>query len=68
MLIVFVWRVDLLLTRYTRISTETVDDLQEFRGVATGTMLVVTLAWIAGQPAPGWLANSYETVERDSES
>ena len=25
-------------------------------------MLVVTLAWIAGQPTPGWLADPYETV------
>jgi MscS family membrane protein len=61
-LIAFVWRVDLLLSRYTRISTETIDDLRGFRGVATGTMLVVTLAWIASQPTPAWLADPYETV------
>jgi Small-conductance mechanosensitive channel len=61
-LTVFVWRVDLLLTRYTRISTETVDDLRGFRGVATGTTLVVTLAWIAGQPTPEWLAGPYNAV------
>ena len=61
-LIAFVWRVDLLLTRYTRISAETVDDLRGFRGVATGTTLVVTLAWIVGQPTPEWLAEPYGAV------
>jgi MscS family membrane protein len=59
---VFVWRVDLLLERYSRISEESIEDLRGFRGVATGTMFVVTLAWIVGQPTPGWLADPYEAV------
>jgi len=61
-LIAFVWRVDLLLARYTTMSEETIDDLRGFRGVATGTMLVVALAWIVGQPTPEWVADPYETL------
>jgi MscS family membrane protein len=61
-LVAFVWRVDLLLVRYTRVSEESVDNLRGFRGVATGTMVVVTLAWIVGQPTPAWLAGPFEAV------
>jgi len=61
-LVAFVWRVDLLLVRYTRVSEDTVEDLRGFRGVATGTMVVVTLAWIVGQPTPEWLAAPFEAI------
>jgi small-conductance mechanosensitive channel len=61
-LIAFVWRVDLLLARFTTISEKTIDDLRAFRGVATGTMLVITAAWIISQPTPGWLADPFEAV------
>jgi MscS family membrane protein len=61
-LIAFVWRVDLLLERSTRISEETIEDLRGFRGVATGTMLVITLAWVVTQPTPEWLADPFEAL------
>jgi len=61
-LVAFVWRVDLLLVRYTRISEESVDDLRGFRGVATGTMVVVTLSWVVSQPTPAWLTTPFEAV------
>ncbi|ERH11244.1 MAG: small-conductance mechanosensitive channel [halophilic archaeon J07HX64] len=61
-LVAFVWRVDMLLVRYTQVSDEIVDNLRGFRGVATGTMVVVTLAWIVGQPTPGWIAGPFEAV------
>ena len=61
-LVVFVRRVDLLLLRSGRVSTDTVDDLRKFRGVATGTTVVITLVWIAGQPVPSWLADPFESV------
>ncbi|MFT4945172.1 MAG: small-conductance mechanosensitive channel [Halovenus sp.] len=61
-LVVFVRRVDLLLLRSGRVSADTVDDLRKFRGVATGTTVVITLVWIAGQPVPSWLADPFESV------
>ena len=61
-LVTFIWRFDVLLERYTGASSRTVRDLRGFRVVATATMVVVTLAWIVGQPLPPWFAGPFESV------
>jgi len=55
-LVALIWRFDVLLERGTSFSEETVEDLRGFRVVATATTVVLVVAWIAGQPTPGWLA------------
>ena len=61
-LLTFVWRVDILIARYTDISEKTLKDIRQFRGVATATILVVVLAWIFGQPIPAWLEGPYQAI------
>jgi len=61
-LVTFIWRFDVLLERYTGASSRTVRDLRGFRVVATATMVVVTLAWIVGQPLPPWFAGPFESI------
>jgi small-conductance mechanosensitive channel len=54
-LLVLVWRIDVVLSAYTRVSQRTAKDIRSFRPVATATVLVGALAWIIDQPMPGWL-------------
>lgn len=61
-LFIFIWRVDILLDRYTTVSEETIEDIRGFRGVATATLLVVSLIWISNRPTPGWLADLIRSV------
>jgi small-conductance mechanosensitive channel len=61
-LFLFIWRVDILLDRYTTVSDETVADLRGFRGVATATLLIVSLIWISNRPTPAWLADLIQSV------
>ena len=58
----FIWRIDVLIARYTNISDRTLGDLRDFRGVATATVLVVALGWIWNQPMPSWLARTFQVV------
>ncbi|MFC6720215.1 mechanosensitive ion channel family protein [Halobacteriaceae archaeon SHR40] len=62
LLIVLIWRVDLILDGYTSISDQTVEDIRGFRAVATATLLVVSLIWISNRPTPGWLADLSQSV------
>lgn len=61
-LVALIWRVDLLLSRYSRASTETTEDIRGFRRVATATVLLVALTWVPNQPLPGWLADLFTSV------
>jgi MscS family membrane protein len=56
LVVALVWELDVLLSRYTTISEQTVDDLRGFRGVGAASVVVLCLAWIGGQPTPPWLA------------
>jgi MscS family membrane protein len=60
--VVFIWRVDTLLARYTTVSSQTVQDIRTFRAVATATVAVVAISWIVNQPLPTWIADPFETV------
>jgi len=61
-LVALLWRFDLLLARFTGLGSGTIRDLQGFRGVATATTVLLSLAWIASQPTPSWLAGLFRAV------
>jgi small-conductance mechanosensitive channel len=56
-LIVLIWRFDVVLDRATGISRKTLSNLRGFRVVATATTLAFAALWVATQPAPAWLAD-----------
>jgi len=60
--IVLLWRLDVLLGRFTPVPERTIDDLRGFRVVAATTAGIVLLPWVASQPAPPWLAESFEAA------
>ena len=61
-LIVLIWRFDVVLDRATGISKKTLSNLRGFRIVATVTTVAFAALWVANQPTPPWLAELSEAV------
>jgi small-conductance mechanosensitive channel len=57
-----VWRLDVLLGRLTPVPERTIDDFRGFRAVATATAGIILLSWVASQPTPPWLVESFEAA------
>jgi small-conductance mechanosensitive channel len=58
-LIALIWRADILLSRYSWLSTETIQDICDFRRVTAVTVFVGALVWIHNQPLPEWFADPF---------
>ena len=61
-LIVLIWRFDVVLDRATGISKKTLSNLRGFRVVATASTVTFAALWVANQPTPPWLAELFGAV------